>query len=209
MYKKKIDNIKEQNKYFIEKKFIYIPLIISCITSLLAINTILYDKNNRNFFTLGLFTRQNTLSVNAFLLLSLNKKFKKSKYYPYLSFVCLINCLIVMFFCLFEKKIGLLKINYFFEHKILSLMFIFYYFFQNKSIIKLKKFYIGLIYPLIYFFIIFTIQINNENLNPYSREIKKYEIKELDLLFYASLTSLIISIVSLYTIILKNKIIKK
>lgn len=211
MYKNNLDtNTNRKAKNVFSKKFlVYVPLIISCITSLLAIDTISYDKNKRNFFTLGLFTRQNTLSVNIFLLLSLNNKFKKSKYYLYLSFVCLINCLIVMFFCLIETKTGTLKINYFFEHKILSLMFIFYYFFRNKSIIKLKKNYVGIIYPLIYFLIMFIlIKIDNEKLNPYSREITKYEINEFMLLFYAFLTSIMILIISFYTIILKNKIIK-
>ncbi|WP_227807152.1 hypothetical protein [Mulberry dwarf phytoplasma] len=211
MYKNNLDtNTNGKAKNVFSKKFlVYVPLIISFITSLLAIDAISYDKNKRNFFTLGLFTRQNTLSVNIFLLLSLNNKFKKSKYYPYLSFVCLINCLIVMFFCLFETKTGTLQINYFFEHKILSLMFIFYYFFQNKSIIKLKKKYVGIIYPLIYFLIMFIlIKIDNEKLNPYSREITKYEINEFMLLFYAFLTSIMILIISFYTIILKNKIIK-
>ncbi|QKX95030.1 hypothetical protein QN326_00090 [Candidatus Phytoplasma asteris] len=211
MYKNNLDtNTNRKAKNVFSKKFlVYVPLIISFITSLLAIDTISYDKNKRNFFTLGLFTRQNTLSVNIFLLLSLNNKFKKSKYYLYLSFVCLINCLIVMFFCLIETKTGTLKINYFFEHKILSLMFIFYYFFRNKSIIKLKKNYVGIIYPLIYFLIMFIlIKIDNEKLNPYSREITKYEINEFMLLFYAFLTSIMILIISFYTIILKNKIIK-
>ncbi|MBP5835818.1 hypothetical protein [Candidatus Phytoplasma meliae] len=155
----KINNLKHY-----PKKVINFPLgiLISCCIAFFSMHEAV--NNGRKYCSLGLFTKQNTLLINVFLLLSLCHQFKKLKIYPYLNFICLMNCFVVMFFCLLIPE---QKYIYFAEHKILTSFFLFYYFFIDDSVINIKKFYIGIIYPLIYFLISLLIGCYNPYLYPY------------------------------------------
>ncbi|RMI89126.1 hypothetical protein PSSA1_v1c0050 [Candidatus Phytoplasma solani] len=200
-----------QKKYIdvVSKKKYYMTVII---TFIIAFFSIIESCSNtkRYCFSLGLFTRQNTLLIALFFLLSLNNTFRNSKSYSYISFICLMNCLTVVFFCLLEKE----KIPIFLEHKILTSSFIFYYFFIDNSVINIQKKYIGLLYPLIYFVIIFVIGISNPSDFPYIRmQFVFEELKNNHLLhFLLTITFLFTLIMFLclcsFMACLKNKLMK-
>ncbi|MBS2126525.1 hypothetical protein J8J04_02390 ['Fragaria x ananassa' phyllody phytoplasma] len=201
----KINNLKHY-----PKKVINFPLIvlISCFITLFSMHEAV--NNGRKCCSLGLFSKQNTLLINVFLLLSLHHQFKKLKIYPYLSFICLMNCFVIIFFCLLfpeEKHI------YFMEHKILTSAFLFYYFFIDDSLINIKKFYIGITYPLIYFLISLLIGRYNPDLYPYLEKMP--DLFRSDTLKVFGLTMIFFIIVTIFLFLsfcmvnAKNKIIQQ
>lgn len=186
-------NMKKTNK----KIFLIINLIILILG---------FTKGfHKPFYSLYLFTRQTILLTNIYfviLYLPVNYKIKK-----YLSFICLIDCLLLLFynfkienqhFYNQRNSFAILVANL--EHILLPLIFLYYYFFLDKTVLTLQFFYIGLIHPFLYLMLCIIC-----HKSPY--QIIKFNISLNNLLFYGIIFSLI-SIVSLILIQIKNKIIK-
>ncbi|MFP7699718.1 hypothetical protein [Candidatus Phytoplasma pyri] len=159
-------------------------------------------KDNRKFCSIGLFTRQNSIILNIFLLLCLNKKFKNSKKFLYYSFILLINNLIIFFICLWENK----KPNcYFLEHKIIPLMFILFYFFLNNQFINFKQFYVGLIYPFFYLAIIILLGTYDSKYYPYNKLNDLAFFSQDYFIIFRIFTAFIMILFSLWLIIFLKK----
>ncbi|CAP18271.1 conserved hypothetical protein [Candidatus Phytoplasma mali] len=175
-------------------------LIICIIGMFQGIKQGIRDK--RNFFSIGLFTRQNSIILNIFLSLCLNKKFQNSKYYLYSSFILLINNLIIFFICFWETK----KPHcYLLEHKIIPLMFILFYFYFNKKIINLNHSYIGLIYPFFYLAIIMLLGTYDKNYYPYKMFNDFAFFSQDHFIILRIFLSLVMILLSLWLIIILKK----
>ncbi|MDV3195949.1 MAG: hypothetical protein Q8885_00215 [Candidatus Phytoplasma stylosanthis] len=187
-----------------EKIILYILLIISIFSSYSGITKSIYDSQHgrRNFFSLGLFTRENTLLVNLSLLLCLIKKIKYSKYLNYLKFNCFVNCLII-FFVICLKNI----FEYDPEHMLLPISFVFYYSFIDYSLVPSDKFYIGFIYFFSYSFFSLVLTLCNKDFFPYIDNFK--ELKSDYSYFFAIVFlftfSILFWVIFIYLLNLKEK----
>ncbi|NWN45767.1 hypothetical protein [Candidatus Phytoplasma pruni] len=193
-------------------------LLLSLITVLLGIWKG-YDKG-QPYLSLYLFTRQTVLIVFISLLLNFinsmktNSSSKITKILTIWHFICLINSF--MMFVMYLKVANpeeykkMTPFQYwvsFLEHKILPIVFIIYYFFLDKTALKLKQFYLGLFYPFHYFLIALIV----------GKHVKKYPYGFLNLIntnmlkfaLYITGITLFIVIMSLLSIYLKNKILNK
>lgn len=178
-----------------------ILLIINLIILILG----LIKGFNKPFYSLYLFTRQTILLINIYfviLYLPVNAKIKK-----YLSFICLIDCLLLLLYNfkienqhLYHQRNSFAILVANLEHIFLPLIFLYYYFFLDKTVLTLKYFYIGLIHPFLYWILCII-----WHKSPY--KIIDLTISWNNLLFYGIILSLI-SIISLILIKIKNKIIK-
>lgn len=179
-----------------------ILLIINLIILILGLT----KGFHKPFYSLYLFTRQTILLTNIYfviLYLPVNSKIKKN-----LSFICLIDCLLLLFYNfkienkhLYHQRNSFEILVAHLEHIFLPLIFSYYYFVLNKTSLKLKHFYIGLIHPFLYWILCVIWR-----KSPY--QIIDLNINLSNLLFYGIILSLI-SIASLTFIKIKNKIIRK
>lgn len=184
----------------IKNYFIYYYFLLSCFTTFLALKHGLTGKEKKCF---SLFTRQNTIILNLFLLATLIAKFQNSKYSLYGSFILLINNLLIFIFCLLRREHYL---NYTFEHKIMPVLFFYYYFFINEITIKWSHFYIGFIYPFLYFVIFMFIGYFDHNYLPYKEmDFKNQDNVVANFSANSCLILLFILLFVLFVILIKNK----
>ncbi len=105
---------------------------------------------------LMLFTRQTVLLIAVYFFIT----FFMEKTNKYFSFIALINTIVTMVLYpigqngFFNSTPGFYIVVVVLEHYILPPLFIIYYFLIDKTALKLKQFYLGLIYPFHYFLII-------------------------------------------------------
>ncbi|MDV3198425.1 MAG: hypothetical protein Q8888_02070 [Vigna little leaf phytoplasma] len=159
---------------------------------------------HKPFISLYLFTRQTVLLINIyflFLFFNINNKIQK-----YLSFIILIDCLLLLSYNFQIENPKLYYQRNFFailvanlEHIFLPLIFIYYYFFLDKTTLKLKNFYISLIHCFLYGMAILIF-----NKSPY--EFLKPNTINFNKIFAITF---VLSFISLVSIFLKNKIIDK
>lgn len=191
------------------KKYFFIAGLI--IFSFGMTKGILKEQKILSFY---LFTRQNIfLSVVYFFLTSFfqNKQNQKTLFF---GFCCLINNLLMMILYLkIESNIEYQQLNGFYflvsimEHCFFPLLFIFYYFFIDNTTLKLKQFYVGLIYPFIYFLITMVVG-KMMNKYPYSflNLINTDKLKFILIILSITIFLVVISLISIY---IKNKITNK
>ncbi|MDV3200441.1 MAG: hypothetical protein Q8875_02240 [Pigeon pea little leaf phytoplasma] len=175
-------------------------LIINSIILILG----LIKGFHKPFISLYLFTRQTVLLINIyflFLFFNINNKIQK-----YLSFIILIDCLLLLSYNFKIENPQLYYQRNFFailvanlEHIFLPLIFIYYYFFLDKTALKLKHFYISLIHCFLYGMVILIF-----NKSPY----KFLEPNEINLKIIFLIT-IFLSLFSLLLLFLKNKKIDK
>ncbi|QTX03199.1 hypothetical protein LFWB_6360 [Candidatus Phytoplasma luffae] len=203
-------NKTENKSNFFNKIIIFIILILSWYTLYNGIN--LSFKNNsdngRKLKGLGLLTRQNNFFVNIALLLYYIKSFRNSKYFSYFIFNCLINCFFIFFVTLFQddKK-------YLCEHKLLPVIFCFYFCFIEHNLIYLNYMSIGFVYISVYIFFSILIYFFNKSLFAYLKEFNLFSKKlryfnHVQIIFYFFLFFLYISIIwflIIYCIFHSNK----
>ncbi|KAB8121797.1 hypothetical protein ['Cynodon dactylon' phytoplasma] len=111
-----------------------------------------YQKPFCSFY---LFTRQTILLINLYFLTNLCFA-QENRYF---SFICALDSLIMIIICapiikektLFQKKTFFSIIVFFLEHYVLTTIFVFYYLVIDQTVLKLKKFYIGIVHLLVYF----------------------------------------------------------
>ncbi|MFB5029945.1 MAG: hypothetical protein WJU30_00499 [Candidatus Phytoplasma pruni] len=91
------------------------------------------------------------------------------------------------------------------EHYILMPIFIIYYFAADTTSLKLKQFYIGSIYPLIYFVISMILGVvSGDEKFPYDA-LKKFNTEKIKFFIFASIITIFIVSTSLLSIFFKNK----
>ncbi|MDC9032209.1 hypothetical protein [Columbia Basin potato purple top phytoplasma] len=168
--------------------FFYICLVISIIALYSGIMSAFHKDSKRKFFSLGLFTRQNTFFVNLVLFCHFFKKKINSKFLSYLDFNCFVNCIVVFIFCFTKYETG----PYFFEHKLLPLTFCFYYLFIDQNFILWNEFYTGFIYVLTYSLISIIIYYFKKDLFPYLKECEPYTLLQKLTFIFSSFCSIIL-----------------
>lgn len=134
-------------------KFVTILLLIYALV--VAISSISYEALNGFYY----FTNQSNLLIIIVLVMYLLKK-ENSKTFKYLSFVTLVSITMtaLIYHLLLTPVIDPTEpllfrtgIQSLMSHTINPVLYIMFYFFINKTTVKLGEVYLGLIHPLLYF----------------------------------------------------------
>ncbi|WEK82361.1 MAG: hypothetical protein PR2021_2910 [Candidatus Phytoplasma pruni] len=158
-----------------------------------------------------LFTRQTVVLVNIYFIIVFWTGKENNKYF---SFITFINSTLTMVLyaigkgsqqSFFNYKPGFSNLVAILEHYILMPIFIIYYFAADTTSLKIKQFYIGSIYPLIYFVISMILGVvSGDEKFPYD-DLKKFNTEKIKFFIFASIITIFIVSTSLLSIFFKNK----
>lgn len=177
----------------------------------LALGLVKGQLKEQNYFSLYLFTRQTVVLVNIYFIIVFWTGKENNKYF---SFITFINSTLTMVLyaigkgsqqSFFNYKPGFSNLVAILEHYILMPIFIIYYFAADITSLKLKQFYIGSIYPLIYFVISMILGVaSGDEKFPYDA-LKKFNTEKIKFFIFASIITIFIVSTSLLSIFFKNK----
>ncbi|WP_457915987.1 hypothetical protein [Candidatus Phytoplasma sacchari] len=135
-----------KKKIFLDLPFLILSLSILCLS--------IFKGYQKPFYSFYLFTRQTVLLINLTLLMNLLFKWENK----YILFICALDSFMMMIMYMKKENPHLLaqrtNLEVFIsvlEHYFLTTVFLLYYFMIDQTVLKLKKFYLGMIHLLVYF----------------------------------------------------------